>query len=308
MKSALYWKRRTEAIAKAQHQRADQYIAKELYREYDRSTRTIQRDIDVFYQRYAINNEISLAEARKLLTPSEVADFKMTLEEFIEKAKNNEDGQWTKELNNVYFKTRISRLQALQVQIDQSIRMLGSAQNAGVTGVLLDTYLDTHNQTLQELQKGIGNKVAFAKVDAKKVENIVKKPWLAENYSTRIWTDSEKLSNMLKTEISQALIRGDSNVKTAKVIADRMGVGFRSASRLVRTEASHIQSEAAFDSYKNSGVVKKFEFVAALDERTCPICGGLDGHVFTFAEKETGVNIPPVHPNCRCTIVPYFDD
>jgi NAD+--asparagine ADP-ribosyltransferase len=34
----------------------------------------------------------------------------------------------------------------------------------------------------------------------------------------------------------------------------------------------------------------------------------MDGKVFKLGEKEVGVNYPPLHPHCRSTVVPYFDD
>ena len=55
-------------------------------------------------------------------------------------------------------------------------------------------------------------------------------------------------------------------------------------------------------SYKECGV-KKYRYLAALDSRTCPICGNLDGKVFAVSEMKIGVNCPPMHPECRCTTV-----
>lgn len=45
-----------------------------------------------------------------------------------------------------------------------------------------------------------------------------------------------------------------------------------------------------------------------LGERTCKVCGGLDGKRFKLSEKQEGVNFPPVHPNCRCTTIGYDPD
>jgi hypothetical protein len=155
MKPAEYWRRRSEAITQRQFDKADAYIA-ELRREYERAMRSIQRDIEVFYQRFAVNNEISMAEARKLLSGWELQEFRMTLEEFIRKAKDNADGRWTRELNNVYYKTRVSRLEALLVQIRQQVEMLAAGQQQGIKELLADVYEDTYYRTLYEIQRGTG--------------------------------------------------------------------------------------------------------------------------------------------------------
>lgn len=306
MKSSEYWQKRSEQLHNEQFRKTDKYIDTTLKREYDRATSSILRDIEVFYHRFAVNNEISLAEARKLLNSDQLKEFKMSLEEFTELAKNNPDGRWTQLLNNVYYKVRVTRLQALQIQIEAAIQAVNMKQNEQMTGLLDDIYKDTYYRTMFEIQKGLGIGASFAKVDDAK--RIVQQPWLEENFSKRIWKDNAKLIQQLQTQFTQAIIRGDSTDFTAKVIAERMGVGCRAAQRLVRTEASHIQNEASFDAYRASGVVKKYEFLATLDSRTSSICRAMDNHVFTLAEKEIGVNFPPLHSNCRSTTVPYFDD
>jgi SPP1 gp7 family putative phage head morphogenesis protein len=49
---------------------------------------------------------------------------------------------------------------------------------------------------------------------------------------------------------------------------------------------------------------------AVLDNRTCPICGPLDGKIVnkptSFVSTRYGVQQPPVHANCRCVIMPVL--
>lgn len=49
--------------------------------------------------------------------------------------------------------------------------------------------------------------------------------------------------------------------------------------------------------------IKKYQFVATLDDETCPICGKLDGKRFLVSNANIGVNCPPIHKGCRCTII-----
>ena len=48
--------------------------------------------------------------------------------------------------------------------------------------------------------------------------------------------------------------------------------------------------------------VKRYRFRATLDERTCPVCGRLDGTIHNLSDEEVGNNSPPIHNNCRCTV------
>ena len=52
------------------------------------------------------------------------------------------------------------------------------------------------------------------------------------------------------------------------------------------------------DSFEAAGL--KYEWVAALDSRTCPTCAPLDGDV---RDKETDFPKTPVHVNCRCQVI-----
>ena len=54
--------------------------------------------------------------------------------------------------------------------------------------------------------------------------------------------------------------------------------------------------------------MEKYKILATLDSKTCGICGELDGKIYPVAEAVTGKNMPPFHPFCRCTDVPYYPD
>lgn len=49
--------------------------------------------------------------------------------------------------------------------------------------------------------------------------------------------------------------------------------------------------------------IEEYVYRCGLDEKTCPVCGALDGRVFKVSESRAGVNFPPMHPNCRCTTI-----
>jgi len=76
---------------------------------------------------------------------------------------------------------------------------------------------------------------------------------------------------------------------------------------IAELEASRIASTAEIDAYKEFGL-EKYVFLATLSEKTCPVCGALDGQVFDIDKAEPGVNIHPMHPYCRCTTKAYVPD
>jgi SPP1 gp7 family putative phage head morphogenesis protein len=74
---------------------------------------------------------------------------------------------------------------------------------------------------------------------------------------------------------------------------------------IARTETIRLANEGLVSRYKKSDV-QEVRFLAALSDRTCPICEDLNGRVFNIQEMETGTNQPPIHTNCRCTLVPVI--
>lgn len=76
--------------------------------------------------------------------------------------------------------------------------------------------------------------------------------------------------------------------------------------RLVRTETARAVEDATLQSYRDCGV-EEYEISAALDGRTCRVCGRQDGKVYRVEEARTGLNYPPLHANCRCTTLPVIE-
>lgn len=77
-------------------------------------------------------------------------------------------------------------------------------------------------------------------------------------------------------------------------------------SRIVRTEGSRAQAIGSIEAMRAAGV-EWYRYRALLDDRTCTPCHELDGHMFRVDDAEEGMNIPPLHPNCRCWIEPVID-
>ncbi|MEC0089342.1 minor capsid protein [Paenibacillus macquariensis] len=302
-----YWKKRSEQIARRQFIKADAFEVAQR-KEYDRAMKSMQRDIEVFYQRYATNNEVTMAEARKQLTAGELKEFKMTLEEFTEKAKDNADGRWTQELNNVYYKTRVTRLEALQTQIGQHSEMLAGSRQESTEKLLGDIYTDTYYRNIYEIQKGFSIGGSFAHVDDEGLKKVLGSKLDGRNWSQRIWDDRSKVRQELQRNLSQSFIRGDSIDRTVKSVIERMSVSRSNAERLVQTESAFFAGQATATGYKESGVVQQYEVLATLDTRTSSVCREMDGKVFKLSEMEVNVNYPPFHARCRTTTVAHFDD
>lgn len=75
------------------------------------------------------------------------------------------------------------------------------------------------------------------------------------------------------------------------------------AETVARTEMARVREEANLDIMRAQGA-EKVQFIASEDERLCPVCGAHHGKVYDVHDAP----VLPLHPNCRCTLVPYIDD
>lgn len=302
-----YWQKRSEQIARKQHQKADDF-EKRASRQYKRAAKSIKEDLESFYARYADANGITMAQTKRLLSKEELGNFKMTLEEFREKALANQDGRWTKELDSIYIRSRISRLQALQTQIRGHLNELGHEQARTMTGLLGDVYKDAYYRTLHQIQTGTGVGVSFARINDAALDKVLNKPWAGSNFSRRIWKDKRKLQTELERVVSNSFIRGDSLDKTIRAFQGKMDVSQSNAERIIQSEVAFFTEQASAAGYSSSGVVEKYEILATLDGRTSSTCRSKDGKVFPVSEMVVGETYPPFHARCRTTTVPFFDD
>ena len=304
-----YWTKRFEE-EENQRNISNKAQIKEIERQYKIAENKIKSDIEKWYIRIADNNQISLADAKKLLNKDELKEFKWTLAEYTQKAKS---GAWKKELENASARIHIRRLEALQLQVKNSIETLRNKENEMLEDYLLKTYEDTYYHSLYEISKGLNLKTSFATLDKNKINQVISKPWLSDGktFSDRIWQDKEQLINTLRTKITQSFITGstlDEAVEDiSKFVSDKIKNKEYVARRLLETESAAYASKAQIEAFKSIDV-EKYEIVATLDLHTSEICQEMDGKVFSISDQEIGVTVPPFHSHCRTVIAPYFDD
>ena len=171
-----------------------------------------------------------------------------------------------------------------------------------LTGFLGEEFKGSYYRTMYDLQTVNGFSSNFSTINAELVEKTLAYPWSGANFSDRLWKNKNALIDTIRETLTQGMIRGDSIRDMTRAVAEKLGSSLKNAERVVRTETSHIHNTAEIEAYKAGGY-EQYEFMASFGERTCEVCGGLDGQHFKLKNIQYGVNFPPVHPNCRCTTV-----
>lgn len=309
MTNAEYWKQRFTQLEAAQNRKgAGAYL--EIEKQYKAAQNELEAQIARWYQRFADSNGISFAQAKQWLKGQDLAEFKWDVKEYIKYGKENAiNGAWMQELENASSKFHISRLEALQIQTQNSLETMFAQQMGTMKKALSDVYASGYYHTAYAVQQGFGLGWDIAGLDRAQIEKVLSKPWAVDgyNFSTRIWNSKTKLIGEVHNELSKNLLTGADPQKAIDSLAKKMGTSKSNAGRLVMTEQAYFSSAAQKDCF-NDLDVEEYEIVATLDSHTSDICRSLDGKVFKMSDYKPGVTAPPFHVYCRSTTAPHFKE
>ncbi|MBQ6487526.1 minor capsid protein [Candidatus Saccharibacteria bacterium] len=290
-----YWEKRSLQRLTSAEKSSIQYL-KKIQSTYRSAARSVVNTVKETYASYYRNDETFSQELLEEIEPK---------------------GNITKFLNNMAkagldtslpenFKGRMSRLRMLEAQLWAESKKVAIQERNISTKSYEKTLTNTYYRTIYDVLSGTGTNTAFATLNQRTIEKILETKFEGSNYSERIWKNTDILANSLQDILARAVATGQSPERTIREVMERFDVGFSNASRLVRTETNYFENKAELESYKELGI-KKFKFLATLDERTSDICRSMDSKVFNVKDAEQGENVPPLHPYCRSTIVPVVD-
>lgn len=302
-KNKDYWEERQE-----QRYLSGERSVREYYEQLEDRFRQAQQEIDAvinqFYARYARENEISdFTQAQKILNETELTG----LREFIELAEKRM-GEYDQELNNLSMKARISRYQAMKMQIDVILQEL-YACHYEVEGekALREVYSDTYYHYWYDSDIFRGFHEEFSQINVRMIDQLIAYPFNGASFSERLWKQKDYLLQKLNESLTTTLVQGKNPDTLAKEFAKAFDAREYEAKRLLHTEASFLIEQATQKGYEEDGV-EWYSILATLDSKTCEICGRKDGKRYRVGEGIVGKTLNPFHPGCRCTTIPEDEE
>ncbi len=277
MKASVdYWRERAEANMDAAQDMAAARL-KRIGSAYRQAEADLNEQVEKIIGRYAGRMGFSREEAERYLRApfdenSRAYGYRMTRAEALRKAA--------------------------QEQAEKLERRLRGEMDAQWSGAASESA-----RRAEKLTAGI----SFTSPNMGGVRRALDMRWSGASYSQRIWANTRQLAEMLDKEITAAFMSGKTNAAIARTVAERFQVSFAQAERLVRTETSYVENQAAIARYADAGC-EEVEFLTARGSRTCPVCAGHNGARVKIAEARAGENVPPLHPWCRCTVVAVVED
>lgn len=274
-----------------QLERDEQALNDKLARYYEAEGHKLEKEIAAYYQQYGTDNVI---EYRRLMQSLPKADKEMLLKRMDDFAKKYPQYKHLMPIRKSIYK--LDRLEGLQANIIMQQLEIGAIEEQEVRAFLERQALLAANTTAEELGWGKN----FYINNHKLIQETINKGWCnGKNFSERIWGNREKLAQYLTNDFAAAIARGDSYAKCVRDIRGRFEhVSKRDATRLVKTEAVYVFTEASVAPYE--GIYEEYTF-RTQSGKPCGLCKPMNGKNFKIKDRMPGVNLPPIHANCHCS-------
>ena len=322
MKSAAYWAQRAESRQQG-YEKDSQQTLRLLKKAHQEASLSIQEDIDRILARYMKSYKLSRVEALHLLSePVGREEYeRLLLRIESEKLPKAQRKKLHAVASSGAYAYRINSLELLSDNIRVSIYKLADIKVLAVSAGLSAIAKRAHSKAMFDIQQGVGIGFSFQALNERVITQILKNPWSGKTFSERIWQDADKLAELLNEKLTAGLMTGSSVKQITSefmpyvllseeelklTVGEQMAISYRRAERLVRTELNYVSGQVELESYRESGI-KRYQFLATLDNRTSQICIELDGKTFLVAQAAPGKNHPPMHPNCRSGSTPVID-
>lgn len=296
-----YWLKRSEELDKVAKM-TEKEVMKKLSALYRDAFRSIEKEVNDFMVKYAVDHKLDYATATQMLTPIDLAEYNEKIQELHAMYRDTKSEYIKIEIERLKARSKITRLRALQDAINVELCKVTHEYQMTLEDTLIGLFSDQYTKACELMG------VMAPGIPREAIKKIIEYPYAGKMFSDRIWDNKDALVKYIQQDLTVGIIRGDSIQKMARQLKKDLKVLYYQAERLVRTETNYAMNQAHLKGYKDSGVVEKYEFLAAHDKRTSKLCRDLDGEMFELSKAVVGENYPPMHPNCRSTVVPVLED
>lgn len=293
--STEYWRKREEENLKKNLLTEEEYV-RHIHDILDYTADQIQREINGFYTRYARQEGISLAEAKRRIKSADVEEFARKAKKYVKEKDFSKQANEEMRLYNATMK--INRLELLKANIGLELVSGFDELQKYNEEILTD-------RTKEELERQAGILGGTVQNNEKMVSSIVNGSFHNATYSERIWLYQDMMKNELDKLLRQGLIQGKNPRQLATHLQKLFGTCKYVAERLMRTELARVQIDAQKQSFEKNGY-EQYTFLSL--GSACGSCRSLNGKHFEVSKMMPGDNAPPIHPNCRCSVAAHMDD
>ena len=296
-----YWLKRSEELDKVAKM-TEKEVMKKLSALYRDAFRSIEKEVNDFMMKYAVDHKLDYATVTQMLTPIDLAEYNEKIQELHAMYRDTKSEYIKIEIERLKARSKITRLRALQDAINVELCKVTHEYQMTLEDTLIGLFSDQYTKACELMG------VMAPGIPREAIKKIIEYPYAGKMFSDRIWDNKDALVKYIQQDLTVGIIRGDSIQKMARQLKKDLNVLYYQAERLVRTETNYAMNQGHLKGYADSGVVEKYEFLAAIDSRTSKLCKNQNGKVYKLSDAVVGVNFPPLHPHCRSTVIPVLED
>jgi len=299
-----YWKTRYLNDVKKAFNSASK-VETRLIKKYDFFLKSIKKELSSFYTEFSENNVMSYAEAKRYLTVAELRSAKDDIELKKLRLEGTRDKKFLTKLSRFADRKKVTRLELLVTQLESYVTMLSDVKDKSMTRHLTTTLNKLYKSSFNTLNTQLESNLKFSALTQSAVKTVIESPWIGSNYSSSIWRDKGVLAENLRLELVKGFVQGSSYDQVAASLNKKVKGSLNRTKALVRTETNYVIQKANAAAYEDLGI-DKYEYSAILDSRTSELCREQNGKVYLVKDGVPGINMPPLHVNCRSVILPVF--
>ena len=293
MGSYDYWRNRENEQHKHNITEEKKYN-QELNKIYKDMMDECKRSINNFYAKYASENGITMAEAKKRASKLDIEEYARKAAKYVKTKDFTKEANEAMKLYNLTMK--VNRLELLKAN-------LGLELAKGHSKIYQLFYKALKKRSIDEFKRQSGVLGKTVQDNTKLAKSIVNADFHNATFSDRIWMHQDLLKNDLNKLLQIGLIQGKNPKTLATELRKRFNVKQSDAERLMQTELARVQVEAQKKSYIENGL-EEYEYIACGGSDVCDVCKALDGKHFKIKDMMPGLNAPPMHPRCHCSTAP----
>lgn len=292
-----YWKKREQENLRKNLKSEAEY-AKEIQQTYNFAMDQIQKEIDSFYAKYAKDEGITIAQAKKRASKLDMEEYSRKAKKYVKEKNFSKQANEEMKLYNLTMK--VNRLELLKASIGLELVSAFDELQQFYEQTLTERTMDEFNRQAGILGSSVPDNAAVM------AATIVNASFHNAKYSERIWMHQDLLRNELGKLLTRGMVQGKNPRALARELRKTFQASIFNSLRLLWTELARVQTAAQMQSYKDNGFAE-YEYLTARDFKVCATCKALDGKIFKVDEEETGTNSPPMHPCCRCSTTAHMD-
>lgn len=287
-----YWKNREEKQRQIDIKN-DTNIAKKLDSLYEKLIKELNGQINEWYIKYANKNGITMAEAKRQADSLDIEKYAKLAAQYVQEKDFSEEANEQMSIYNLTMKT--NRLDLLMMNMNAEM----VSTTSEVEEIMEEEIAGRGCEEVERQARILGNTVRNTAASVKTIANA---SFQSATWSERLWKNQDSLRQIVSKTMTNYLVKGISTNDAVKKLQGQLNKNVKNAAycarRLVVTERQRVAKQTQMKIYEDCGV-EWYEFIT--EPGCCPTCADLDGKKFKVKDQEAGVNLAPMHPNCRCS-------